>query len=213
MENKRRSNAKKNKALSILLELLAFGIIVYLAAAPFYPMLKYNLTFEKNQPRRWQTPQIVRQETTEAVDELPAAEIADSPNRLIITKIGVNAPIVESNNDTYGLSRGAWRVPDGSTPKQGGNTIITGHRFKYLPPNNVTFYLFDRLERGDIVSVLWNEEYFYYRIKETKVVPATDVSILDQTDESILTLFTCDPIWSTKNRLVIVSELINEEAR
>lgn len=202
---------KKNKALVIILELLAFIIILYLAIAPFYPLFKYNLTIKKSQPQQWQDQELVEQETSAFVNALPAVELKESPNRLIITKIGVNAPIVESNSEKYGLARGAWRLPDSGTPNQGGNTVITGHRFKYLPPNNVTFYLFDKLSAGDIISVLWNEEYFYYRIKETKIVPDTEVSILAQTDENTLTLFTCDPIWSTKNRLVIVSELINKE--
>ena len=78
-----------------------------------------------------------------------------------------------------------------------------------MPPNNLTFYLFDKLEIGDIVSVLWKEKNYYYKIKETKIVKPTDLSILEPTKKSILTMFTCDPIYSQKNRLVIVSELIN----
>ncbi len=131
-------------------------------------------------------------------------------DRLIIPKIGVNIPIVESVNEEYGLNRGSWRIPDSSTPDKGGNTVLTGHRFKYLPPSNLTFYLFHKLEKGDIASVLWKGKTYYYRVKETKIVPANDISILDKTDGSILTMFTCDPIYSTKNRLAIISELIYE---
>lgn len=131
-------------------------------------------------------------------------------DRLIIPKIGVNIPIIESDNEEYGLDRGTWIIPDSSTPDKGGNTVLTGHRFKYLPPSNLTFYLFHKLEKGDIASVLWKGKTYYYRIKETKIVPGNDISILDKTDEPILTMFTCDPIYSTKNRLVIRGELIYE---
>jgi LPXTG-site transpeptidase (sortase) family protein len=132
------------------------------------------------------------------------------PDRLIIPKIGVNIPIIDVPDEKSGLNKGAWRVTDSSTPDKGGNTVLTGHRFKYLPPSNLTFYLFHKLEKGDIASVLWKGKTYYYRVKETKIVPANDISILDKTDGSILTMFTCDPIYSTKNRLAIISELIYE---
>ncbi len=131
-------------------------------------------------------------------------------NRLIISKIGVNIPIVENKDEKIGLNKGAWRVSDSSTPDKGGNTVLTGHRFKYLPPSNLTFYLFNKLEKDDIVSVLWNGKTYYYRIKESRIVPATEVSVMKDTKDSILTMFTCDPVYSTKNRLVIKSDLIYE---
>jgi sortase A len=131
-------------------------------------------------------------------------------NRLIIPKIGVNAPIIESADENYGLDRGVWRLPKSSTPEEEGNMIITGHRFKYLPPSNLTFYLFHKLEEGDIASVVWNGSIYYYRISEKKIVSAADTSILRETDEPTLTMYTCDPIYSTKNRLVITSRLINK---
>jgi len=132
-------------------------------------------------------------------------------NRIIIPKIGVNAPIIETADEQYGLDRGAWRVPNSSTPNRGGNMVITGHRFKYLPPNNLTFYLFYKLKIGDIASVIWQEKTYYYRIKEIKIVSNTETSILSPAEESILTIFTCDPIYSTKNRLVVISELIEDK--
>ncbi len=38
----------------------------------------------------------------------------------------------------------------------------------------------------------------------------TEVSILDPTEEPTVTLFTCHPIYSTEQRLVVVGELIEE---
>lgn len=144
----------------------------------------------------------------------PLASPADKkilpPNRLIIPKIGVNAPIIESADENYALAHGVWRLPKSSTPEEQGNIIITGHRFKYLPPSNLTFYLFHKLEEGDIASVIWNGGIYYYRISEKKIVSAADTSILRETDEATLTMYTCDPIYSTKNRLVITSKLISK---
>ncbi len=223
-------NKKYIKALVITLELLAIGIIIYLIALPIWPAVKYKLVDQGKQPNMdWQDIEAVKEKTEEIIanlpqsddaeqdvkldfktqlNSLPQAEYSVSPNRVIIPKIGVNAPIVDSSNGDYALSQGAWRIPEGSTPDKGSNTIITGHRFKYLPPSNLTFYLFHKLAVGDIVSIIWQENNYYYKIKEIKIIEPTDFSILQPTEKSVLTLFTCDPIYSQKNRLVIISELI-----
>lgn len=193
------------KALVIILELLAMGLIIYLIAMPIWPALQYRY-FQEN-PADAQDIKKVESQTADLINHLPVAKKNVSPNRLIITKIGVNAPIVESKNPAA-LNQGAWRVPESSTPDQGGNTVITGHRFKYLPPNNLTFYLLDKLEINDLIALRWQNQAYYYRVKETKIVPATEISILEPTAEPTLTLYTCDPIFSEANRLVIVAELI-----
>jgi len=213
------------KILIILLEIFAIGLIIYLVALPFFPNIKYKINYNKKSENiDWKDKKIVKQKIDKIINNFPInlnnkknnptqsfpkTKYSVSQNRIIIPKIGVNAPIIESKNSEYGLSKGSWHVPESSTPDKGGNTVITGHRFKYLPPNNLTFYLFDKLEIGDIVSVLWKEKNYYYKIKETKIVKPTDLSILEPTKKSILTMFTCDPIYSQKNRLVIISELIN----
>jgi len=201
------------RALVFTLELLALALLLYIFVLPVYPLVGYKMATTENKKISIEAKDeaIVKQKTEEYKSTFPESEYAISPNRLIITKIGVNAPIVESKNEAYGLDRGAWRVPETSTPDKGSNTVITGHRFKYLPPNNLTFYLLDKLEIGDIISVIWKEQNYYYRVKETKVVPDTELSVLNPSDKPIITLFTCTPIYSTENRLVVVGELMEEE--
>jgi sortase A len=199
------------KALVIMLELLAVALLIYLLISPLWPALIYRLAPPgKDSPVDWQNITEVKEQTKRIISHLPAADGNLPDNRVIIPKIGVSAPIIESISDNYALSRGAWRLPKGSTPDKGGNTVITGHRFKYLPPNNLTFYLLNKLAVGDIVSLIWENKEYDYKIKEAKIVPATEISILNPSEKSILTLFTCDPIWSEKNRLVVVGELIKE---
>jgi LPXTG-site transpeptidase (sortase) family protein len=137
-------------------------------------------------------------------------ESGNAINSVRIARIGVNMPIIVSDSSEYGLSKGSWLVPNTSTPDQGGNTVLTGHRWKYLPPSSQTFYLLDKIEAGDIVSVIWEGQEYYYRVRETKVVDKTAVDIQYSTGEPILTLYTCHPIYSTANRLVVVADLITE---
>ncbi len=205
----KKKQSKGLKVLVLFLELSAIALVLYLIALPFYPGLKYRATIEEySQLPEAEERVIIEEQVAEFRGGLPENKFDVSPNRVIIPKIGVNAPIVVTDNADYGLSQGAWLVPDTSTPDKGGNTVITGHRFKYLPPHNLTFYLFDKLETGDLVSIVWQEEDYLYRIKEVKIVDDTEVSILNATDEPILTMFTCHPIYSTEQRLVVISELV-----
>jgi len=207
----KKKQSKGLKVLVLFLELSAIALVLYLIALPFYPNVKYQVSYEEySQLPEAEERVIIQEQVAEFKSSLPENKFDVSPNRVIIPKIGVNAPIVVTDNADYGLSQGAWLVPDTSTPDKGGNTVITGHRFKYLPPHNLTFYLFHKLEAGDLVSIIWKERDYLYRIKEVQIVDATEVSILEPTDEPTLTMFTCHPIYSTEERLVVISELVEE---
>lgn len=207
-----KNNNKILKALVLILELLAIGLAVYIIVLPVWPALEYQY-FSRLKTNEVKAP-AVKPAANQAEPLNYSSSVSGehlSINRLLIAKIGVNAPIIEAKNPQTGLSQGAWRMPESSTPDQGGNTVITGHRFKYLPPNNLTFYLLDKLITGDLVSLIWNKKIYNYRIKETKITPADEISILQPTSQPILTLYTCEPIFSKKNRLVVIGELIEEK--
>jgi len=129
-------------------------------------------------------------------------------NRLVIPKIGVNIPIVEGQESDSALWKGAWRIPNSSTPKVGGNTVLSAHRFRYRPPSNLTLYLLDKVKRGDTMIVYWQGKEYDYRVSETKIVPRENTDIAEPTLEDQLTVFTCHPLFSTKERLVVVGERI-----
>lgn len=198
--------------ISILFQLCAGLLIIYMIFLPFYPKVKYqNIIEEVESADVFQDEEVIREKTVSIVNGLPTIAYDISSNRLIIPKIGVNAPIVEAQNSEWALSLGSWRDPEGSMPDRGGNTVLTGHRFKYLPPSNLTFFLLDKMVQGDIISILWKDKYYYYKVKEVKVIEPTDVSILEQTEKSTITLYTCHPIYSQEQRLVVVAELFKVE--
>ncbi len=197
------------KALAVMLGFLIVGLSLYILVLPFYPELKYRF-FMQN------ASQALSQETVVEKNNEPSPVVASSSlavakregNFLVIPKIGVDIPIVDSANGDWALARGAWRMPETSTPDKGSNMAVAGHRFKYLPPNNLTFYLLDKLVKGDQMTVFWQGKDYIYQVSETKIVPPTDVGVLAATEKTTLTLITCDPIWTQKNRLIVVAELV-----
>ena len=207
------------KTLVFLLEFLAVAMIAYLVISLSFPKAKYWLLSRSTASQiEWQDLTEMKEEVAKLENHLPnnnnLAKPADVKNtlvnRIIIPKIGVNSPIIESEDAEYALDRGAWRTPKTSTPDKGSNTVISGHRYKYLPPNNLTFYLLDKLIIGDIILAVWQGEDYYYRVKEKKIVEPTEVSILNPTDVPTLTLYTCDPIYSQEHRLVVIAEQIEK---
>ena len=175
------------KIVFIVLAVLAAVVVIY----PLYPAVQYQVGWVRR------------------ADRLPSLQNSEPPaeNRLVIPKIGVDTQIVEGKTEAT-LYKGVWRVPSGSTPDVGSNTVLTGHRFQYRPPNNTTFYLLDKLTVGDEVIVFWNQVKYQYKVTETKVVANNDFSIQSAASDPRLTLYTCTPLFSTTKRLVVIASPI-----
>lgn len=124
-------------------------------------------------------------------------------NQLRIEKIGV-AGEVHTSADTDTLDKGIWHKSSTGNPEQGGNMVILAHRFLYLSGPN-TFYHLDKLRVGETIELEWEGKNYIYKIDEVKVVPATATEIESQSSEHKLTLYTCTPLWTSKNRLVVTA--------
>ncbi len=132
-----------------------------------------------------------------------------STYRLRIPKIGVDMPIiVGEKSEQRGLAKGAWLIPGSALPVGAdpyGNTVLSGHRYlRTTGPN--TFFNLDKLKPGDEINIEWQGSVNHYTVSETKVVPPSAIEVLNPTPTPTLTLFTCTPVFTTKNRLVIIAK-------
>jgi sortase A len=82
-------------------------------------------------------------------------------------------------------------------PGQGGNVGIAGHRTTYLHP----FWGLNELRKGDLITLETHAGIFIYRVVWSKVTLPTDVSVLASTAKPSLTLTTCNPRFSARQRL------------
>jgi len=126
-----------------------------------------------------------------------------SGDKLIIPSIGLSETI-HTGTDIKTVNKGPWMRPNASTPDKGSNTVIVGHRFSYKAPS--VFYSLDKIKVGDRFLVFWQGKEYNYEVSETRVVAATQVEIESPSSEPIMTLYTCTPIWTAKNRLVIIAK-------
>ena len=192
--------------IPLLLIVIGGSLVLY----PFIPAIKFALT--KPAPVLPYRSKLTSQPNgpLKALSQLPV--IGDKPapkgNRLVIPSIGVDMPILEGPTEKTLDRGGIWHIPHTSDPAHGGNTVFSGHRWQYLPPSSTTLYLLDKVKDGEPVLVYWQGQEYDYTISGREIVTPDRVDILNNTDQPRLTIFTCTPLFSTKQRLVLYGKLI-----
>ena len=119
--------------------------------------------------------------------------------------IGVTKYVV-AGVQTADLKKGPGHYPATPFPGELGNASIAGHRTTYGEP----FRHLDDLNIGDpiVITDLLGRQ-FTYLVSNQQVVEANDSWVVATTDptKAILTLTTCHPEFSAKQRLIISAEL------
>ncbi|MGH7196760.1 MAG: sortase [Candidatus Saccharimonadales bacterium] len=135
------------------------------------------------------------------------ADPANFPDKstLVIPKLNLETQIYEGESAKT-LALGVWRRPQTSTPDIGGNTVLAGHRFAYR--EKTPFYHLDKMSQGDEIIVYWDKARYSYKVTAIKEVKPTAVEIEADTDEPLLTLYTCTPLWTSERRLVVQAQLM-----
>lgn len=170
-------------------------------------------------------------------DTYDAPEVIDFENmaiypsdfRLIIPKLKINVPIVDSDeahlvNQDWGalekqiqddLRHGIVHYPATAMPGEIGNVFLTGHS-SYYPWDSGNykdvFATLDQLVQGDEAVVYQNGIKYVYRVYDIEVVEPRDTWVLNQPDDmSMMTLMTCTPVGTNKNRLIIQLQQITPD--
>jgi sortase A len=102
------------------------------------------------------------------------------------------------------LKNGAGHMPSTPLPGQPGNSVISGHRTTYGAP----FHEFDQLSPGDTIEVETGLGVHTYEVRETIIVRPTEIWVTEQREGAWLTLTTCHPKFSARQRLVVFAELV-----
>jgi sortase A len=144
--------------------------------------------------------------TTTAVPPPPPPE-GGAVARIVIPRIDVDKIVVHgvSRDD---LKRGPGHYPGTPLPGQPGNAAIAGHRTTYGAP----FHRVDELEPGDEILVTTQQGSFRYEVMGTEIVLPTDVEVVHDQGDDRLTLTSCHPKYSARQRIVVSARLVDEPA-
>ena len=105
------------------------------------------------------------------------------------------------------LKKGPGHYPGTALPGQLGNMVISGHRTTYGAP----FNRLDELHVGDPIVIETRTAWFTYTVQRLYVVKPTAVGVTYPVpdhpgalpSQRLLTLTTCNPKYSAKQRLIV----------
>jgi sortase A len=123
--------------------------------------------------------------------------------RLEVRRVGLSAMVVEGTTRAD-LRRAAGHIPGTGMPGVAGNVGIAAHRDTFFRPLR-------NIRKNDIVTLTTVHAEYRYRVVSTQVVDPGDVSVLEASDQEILTLVTCYPFYfvgSAPDRFIVRAERI-----
>ena len=147
------------------------------------------------------------QSITTTDEPAPSVAVPNRPNSAValleVPTAGISDIVVEGVSASA-LRHGPGHVPRTALPGDPGNSAIAGHRTTYGAP----FADLDRVEVGDAVSVTTTKGRFDYEVIDVRIIKPNQTEVLrPQANKTLLTLITCNPRYSTSQRLVVVAEL------
>lgn len=123
---------------------------------------------------------------------------------IAIPKLKINAGVVkETSTDLLKKGPGLYEsspLPD----KIGGNVCIAAHRTTY----GAWFRNVDQLEEGDEIILDYNGVKYTYQVQRVFIVDKKDWTVIESQDYPAITLTSCHPLRSSKQRIVVRGKLI-----
>jgi LPXTG-site transpeptidase (sortase) family protein len=155
--------------------------------------------------------------TTELVSRKTSKQIPIKPGeaigQLVIPRISVNKAVVEGTT-VEALKKGPGHYKSTPFPGEAGNAALACHRTTFGAP----CFRLDELTAGDPIFVARRDktgqaQWFKYTVTEKKIVkPTQNDVLLPRQDRNTLTLTTCHPKYSAKQRLIVTADLVGQAA-
>jgi sortase A len=136
---------------------------------------------------------------------------------LVIPSIELDFIVVEGPSSDYRsyewtntLKKGPAHYPDSADPWDGtGRVGIAGHRTTYQHP----FLDLDQVRAGDTIELITRHGTYTYEVDRNFIkAEAESGVVLNQTRRPSLVLTTCNPKYSSRERLIVTATLIEAPA-
>ncbi|MBW8824907.1 MAG: class E sortase [Acidobacteria bacterium] len=184
-------------ALSVGLLLAAVGLLGY----PFYTNL-YQDRLQRKLGHQLASPGL------EEAYRSGTLGTGDALTRLRIPAIDLDVVVVEGTTASA-LRAGAGHYVNTPLPCEAGNVGIAGHRTTYGRPFNHV----DLLQPGDTITLQTPVGQCTYRVDQAPFATSPfDTSVVANTHDAMLTLTTCHPKGSARQRLIIKARLVGQPA-
>ncbi|MFN2148186.1 MAG: sortase [Anaerolineales bacterium] len=121
---------------------------------------------------------------------------------LIPAILNGEVPVVQGDGWEQ-LKKGVGQHVGSADPGKNGNLVLSAHNDIY----GEWFRDLDQLSPGDEVVIKTATQVYTYRVTRTRIVSPTDVSVLEPTNKSTITLISCYPYMVDNQRIVVFGEL------
>ncbi len=187
----------------MLLTATSVGLLVGALATIGYPFYT-NLVQDRYQARLDR--QFRSDELRQAYLDRNVA-VGDSLTRILIPEIDVDVVVVEGTTASA-LRAGAGHYPDTPLPCEVGNVSIAGHRTTYGRP----FHNVDKLGVGDEITLETPIGTCTYEVSQAPfAVSPFALEVVGPAEQAVLTLTTCHPKGSARERLIVKAKLVKSE--
>lgn len=133
-------------------------------------------------------------------------EYLNGSMELRVPFLNVDVPIQKATDSaSLDLAPGLYKYSQIPEPFKNGNVSIFGHR----DIAGMEFYYIDQMEEGHLIYLIYQEKIFVYVYDSVVIVPADDHSPTAVREFASVTLASCDPIGSIKNRICVIGRLID----
>lgn len=140
-------------------------------------------------------------------------DVAQLPdNSIIISKIGVEAPVIWDVKDTDivgALEGGVAHLAGSGKPKEEKNIFLTGHSSNYwwsAGNYKTVFALLPELKEKDEILLTRDGAISLYEVERTIEVKKSEVGGYLTTDSERLTIMTCVPVGTNLRRLLVIAK-------
>ena len=118
----------------------------------------------------------------DAKEELKVGDVIGILN---IPRLDREIPIIEGT-DSDSLYKGVGHLSNSYMPREDNMIFLAGHR-------NTVFTNFNKIQKGDSFYFKNSKGNYKYTVKNIKIVPRDDKTIIKKYDEEVLIVCTCYP--------------------
>jgi sortase A len=127
----------------------------------------------------------------------------DAIGKIVLPRLGKSYFLVQGT-DTDDLRKGPGHYSDTPMPGERGTAAIAGHRTTHGAP----FRHIDELGKGNRIVLEMPYGTYTYRVERTRIVAASDVSVLRKARYDRLVLSACHPLYSAAQRIVVFARFV-----
>lgn len=208
----KRKNAISNIILAIGAVLLVYSIYVYMDLKFFQEkeIEEYNVSVEEEVPivdlnEKLSSEKDSKGNNGEKSSSIDRKSIEDLKMIIEIPKIKLNAAVVNGTTSNY-LKKGPglYEISPLPTDKD-ANVLIAGHRTTY----GAWFKKVDKLDIDDDIFLKFERKNYNYKVEKVFIIEKNDWSVTEHTGYNSLTLTSCHPPGSSRQRIVVRARLYN----